>query len=242
MKIFEKHIKTIILFLLIIILISVVFIIQQLIQQRNKDAPLATQKEVVLEEVVKEIDDTNKMAIFLTLNESDEGTLSAVSASLQTWEKFVFAFKDNQPIEYQKTRDWDRKLITILEHARKADELVKENKLPQAGEETKKIREIFKKIKEENGILDISDEMIAFYEVGKKVTEADTREDVALSLPDLKYRFTVLKEYSIDEDYDQLIKKLEDIIAKLDKFLDGPDFRKAQSELAPVFMELYLEY
>ncbi len=237
MKIFEKHIK-IILFLLIIILISVVFIIQQL----SKDVLLPTQKEVVLKELVKEIDNSSKMTILLSLKEPGKETVSAVSESLKAWEKFVFAFKDDQPIEYQKTRDWEKKLIIILEHARKADELVKENKLSQAGEETKMLRKIFKKIKEENGILDISDEMIAFYETGKKITETDTREEVALNLPDLKYRFTVLKEYSIDESYDELMKKLEDIIAKLDKLLDGPDFRKAQSELAPVFMELYLKY
>ncbi|MCK5211149.1 hypothetical protein KAJ89_00445 [Candidatus Parcubacteria bacterium] len=238
MKIFEKHIKIIIIFLLIIIFVSVLFIIKQL----SKDAPLTVQREVVLEELVKEIDESSKMSILLSFKEPGEETVSAVSESLQAWEKFVFAFKDNQPIEYQKTRDWDRKLMIILEHARKADELVKENKLAEAGEETKMLREIFKKIKEENGILDISDEMIAFYEAGKKVIEAGTREEVALKLPDLKYRFTILKEYSIDEDYDELIKKLEEIIAKLDKFLDGPDFRKAQSELEPVFMELYLKY
>lgn len=232
----KEHI--IILILILAVAITIFFIWKNY----GKDEPRAVQKEVILEEVVKEINNAYKMAMLLSGKEKEEEMAKAAPKSLKAWEEFVSAFKDKQPEAYRRTRNWDRKLLEILEHERKADELVKENRLREAQIEMEASRKMFKKIKEENNILNISEEMVALYGATKKVVAANNKEETLENMRDFKLKFTILKAYNIDEEYNQLLFKLEKLIGNIDKLLDGPDFRKAQSELEPVFLELYMEY
>ena len=235
------------LFIVIVLLFLIAaFFVFYVIRQRNHNVnPLPViQPKISLEEALKEINTVNaeKALMLLSGKEQEKELINNTQKSLKAWELFVAAFKNNQPKEFERTQDWNGKLASILAHERKASELTQEGKFDQAMKENEFAKEIYKKIKKENDILEISNEMLAFYESIKKITGAKAREDIKEALPELKYNFTVLKEFSVDDKYSELIARLEKIISDLDRLLDGPDFRKAQAELEPVFMELYLEY
>ena len=151
-------------------------------------------------------------------------------------------YKEKQPIEYKRTRDWDKKLLRILQHEERANELIKESRLDEARAELDASREIFSQIKKENGILDITDELLSFYETIEKVKAANNKQEVLPYLGELKIKFTRLKKYNFDEKYHQLLLKLEMSIGYLDKLLDGPDYKNAQNNLEPIFLEIFMNY
>lgn len=241
-KVINKKKLSITIILLFLIVVFVFYIIRQ--QNRSVNTPIVIQSKISLKEAQKEINSVNaqKALLLLSGKEQEEELINIAQKSLKAWEVFVVEFKDNQPKEFERTRDWNRKLTAILEHERKANELTLEGELGLAKKENELAGEIYSKIKKENNILEISDEMLAFYKSIEKIISAEAREDIKKELPELKYNFTVLKEFNIDDKYNELIARLEEIISDLDKLLDGPDFRKAQAELEPVFMELYMGY
>jgi hypothetical protein len=221
--------------LLLIFLVIMVFVLR-------KDKPAVVQEETQLEEVVKNIDDIQKNIFIASKTGSEDEIVSVSLSSLLAWETFVSSYKDEQPEEYSRTRDWDRKMIEILKYEKKANEYLLEKRYDDSRMEKEKSDEMYREIKKENGILEISKEMKEFYKAVEKVVEADTKEDILEVFPLLKLRFTILKELGVDNRYDEFIEKMEEYISKLDKLLDGPDFKNAQSELEKAFFELYVEY
>jgi len=228
--------------LIIFILVAMVGSALLVYKKYKKQPEPAPIEKVSLEETVERIDEAFKAGLLLSVDGQVEQAAEVAPRSLQAWENFVNAFKNKQPEIYNQSRDWEDKLLTILEHQRKADELFKEGNLNEAQVELEQSRLIFKEIKEENNILEISDELLAFYAEIKVITAAKNKNEVAANLNNLKLRFTILKEVNIDKNYSQLMVRLENIIRDLDRLLDGPEFRKAQKELMPTFMELYQKY
>ena len=190
----NKNKKKLLIILLIILLIFSVFNIIKKINNKNK---IIIKKEINFKEVEKEINNAYKMTNILSGKEQEQEMINATAKSLSVWELFVGEYKDNQPIEYKKTKNWEKKMTEILRHERKADELIKEKNFIMATKEIDKSKKIFKKIKQENEILDISEEMIAFYKSAQKILDANTKKEVENNLLGLKYNFTVLKEYNI---------------------------------------------
>lgn len=226
--------------LIVIIVIAIICLVLFIVKNNKKD-PVA--KEIVIfEELVSDIDLISKKAR-LAHKKGEAMDLDIITnESLISWTKFADNFASKRPEEYQKTRDWEKKILLILEHERKADELAKEGKGEKAQAEIEKSRNIFKTIKSENGIVDISEEMLAMYDEVLFISKAEYKIDIEESLLNLKYKFTLLKEYAFDELFDDLLAEMERAIAVLDKSLDGPDFKKAQTNLNILFEDIYMIY
>lgn len=229
--------KKIVFFLLLLFLITIAYVF---FEKGNKKIEIP--KEVGLEEIVGDIEDVQKGIFIASKKGTEEEVVDVSLASLKAWEVFVTRYKNEQPEEYKKTKSWDRKMLKILEHERKANEYLLEKRYEDSKKEKAISDEMYRTIKKENDIFEISKEMKEFYESMEKVIEADTKEEIENIFPILKLRFTILKEIGIDSEYDEFIGKMEEHIAKLDKFLDGPDFKKAQKELEDAFFEFYKKY
>ncbi len=201
----------------------------------------AVPQEVNYADQVKIADTVYKISQLMPKDEKERSILNNLTDSYSAWKGYVETFKDHQPEQYKKTKDWPKKLYQILEYMRKAEELSKENDPESALQQQAAAQEIFQKIKEENGELVLNADLLLFYDDARKIAIADWK-DVKTMLPDLKYQFTVLKGYRRDENYQRLILNLEDILGRMDRYLDGSDFRAAQSELLPAFLELYKRY
>ena len=100
-------------------------------------------KDVNFTESVKRINNSQKMMAILSGKKKEEEMVKAAPELLKAWKEFAVVFKDNQPKEYQRTRNWEEKLLIILEYARKADELVKEKRFSEAQKETEELRKMY---------------------------------------------------------------------------------------------------
>lgn len=208
----------------------------------NKDKTVEAPQPITLKEAVENISVSGKRVMLFGLEQDNEGLGQATSESLKAWEVFVKTFKDEQPEEYKRTKDWDKKLLQILKHERKADELFKEGKPDQASKELKESEQIYKRIKEENGITDISEEILAMYDEVQAIARAKKKSEIKEDLLSLKLKYTALKEYEFDNNYKKQMANLEEAIATLDKSLDGPDFQQAQKKLEKIFLAIFEDY
>ena len=103
----------------IVLVLAVLLLAVVIVYVKYKKEPASEPvQEISLEETVERIDQTFKTALLYEANDQEEKIAEVVPESLKAWEEFVSAFKDEQPKEYRRTRNWDRKLLEILEHER----------------------------------------------------------------------------------------------------------------------------
>jgi len=176
------------------------------------------------------------------IKEGEEAAIKTIPGSINQWEALVDKYKNNQPQEYSRTKDWDMKIDKMYDLIKKAEKHVNQDNLDMAQNSLSQLDDILEDIKEENDKLYLSDDFKEFFDVLKKVSEVEKKSEAKDYMNDLKFKFTQLKEHAVDEKYTNLIADLEKNIAKIDKLLNGPDFQAAQAELKPIFEELFINY
>ena len=231
----NKNKNLIILFLAILVLSAIMFF-----EFSKKDISPPKAKP---EELLDNLNSINKnLAISIYGNDADK-TGALISEARQTWQNYVDALnsQEDKPV---LSRDKEKKIIAVSEYLRKADELKQEGNVAAAYEQMKlakkNIAEIAGKKFQEND--DLNAKLLDFYIEVKKMNGAKDKTQADAVLTDLKYKFTVLKGFSPDKEYNDLIIELERAIAIIDKSLDGPDFEKARDSLEPLLIKLYNRY
>lgn len=176
-------------------------------------------------------------------NNDATNTAELISNARQAWLDYSVALKE-QTGKNGLPRNKEIKIIAVTEHMRKADELKQEGNIAGAYKEiklaNKDIADISgQKLSSES---EIDEKLLDFYSEIKKIHAAKNKKEAESILPDLKLKFTVLKGFSPDREYDSLIAELEQTIATMDKSLGGTDFENARDKLEPLFIKLYNKY
>jgi hypothetical protein len=195
-----------------------------------------------LAEVVAELEYSLKLLDYPFPDERLETASEKISLASAAWEKFIRFYGIVQPPEYGQTRDWAKKMAIIKKYASKANELALENRTEEAVAEIRKAFAVFRKIKEDNNIFSLADEILIFYQSARLVGKVGSKAEAEMKLDDLKLAFTALKERASAPKYEFLLAKLERAIMDIERLLPGPDFKKAQSDLLAGAEELYWQY
>jgi hypothetical protein len=224
-------------FLLIIALIAgAVIIFKRGEKQRPVDTPVADSAALM-----KKFDYVAKLAILhFSLNENEAG-LNRLQEARRLWQDLSLAGKD-LPIFIAAEKGKVAAGTRIAGHIEQAQVSAGQNNINETLSELGQARVLLKEANGQSGQTDISGELLVLSQEIKKARDAEGKEAVANVLPDLKYHFTGLKQHNFDDRYRRLIRDMENRIAALDRLLDGPDYRRAQSELWDIFLVLYVNY
>ncbi len=228
----KKYKKFLIIALIVIVLIAVIFFVTK----KEKEAP---EIKINLEEITNNIDNANKN---IAIEVKEDKIINHFGEASKNWQLFYENFKENQPEEYKKSRDWSKKLWEIKVLSAKAYELSLEGDIEAAKFKSAKARDIYLQIKKENNILDMSDELLQFYKQSILLNQAENKAEIIILLPKIKISFVNIKERKNNKEFIVLINKIEKTITDLDRQLDGPDLQQAQKDILILAKELYLNY
>jgi len=234
----NKYIK----FLPLIILL-ILFIIFVKIQEKDLEVNLSeTQinyEKGNFEDLLKRFEENQKASLIFSNRGDQKLALDNSSKSLSIWRMIYSEFKTSPPIEYKETINWPKRLELIFESCINSNNLIRNNELGQAAESLDKIRRTVRDMREENNIKHLNDQLLYFYDSLSPVVLAKDKEESAPYLQELKINFLLLKELNISNKYNKKILEIEQAIAGIDKLI-ASDFKKAQTDLAFLFEELYL--
>jgi hypothetical protein len=229
--------KIVLIIVSLLLLFSAFFIWKYLTREKPEEA-----KAPVFSEEIKDFRGWQNKVLLPDELKADIDDKEAIRKSYEEWQRIVKDFKYNPPPEYKKTRDWSGKIDEILSHEERALELAIINKEEDSRTELLAAQRIWREIRLENGLPDISTELNDMFAGLNRVATASSKEEAIKNLMDLKMKFTILKERSYGQPYEKNMIELEAAIGTVDKVLLGPDFRQAQHDLLELYRELFLEY
>lgn len=158
------------------------------------------------------------------------------------WEEFFQAQKLEQCQFLDRSRQTDKHLYIINEQLRQAKEAELEKKPEAAAEFFLAAGKELSALKKDNALFEADDIFLDLYPDLEDVRLAKDKAGASASLENLKLKYTQLKQYAVNQDYQDRLADLEEQIAVLDRSFYGPDFVLAQERLAEYFLELYFNY
>lgn len=240
--------------ILVIILLALVFYRLHLTNEiklaeqraQQQDAELAKLKSIKRAPVSFDVEAAKfntyyKTALIATRQGDAPKSEIALQSAITSWRDIANYYRSNQPVDYMKTKDWLAKINNIYELVIKAENFIPQKKLAEAHGNLVAIGQALSAMRQENDKKTIGDDLLSFYENVKAASDAPDKTEVMKKLPDLKLRFTILKEYNINAEYKKEIGNLEEIIGAIDR-LEGPDWAKAHKALEPAFNQLFLRF
>jgi len=159
--------------------------------------------------------------------------------SLLVWETIYTNFKNTSLEEYENTLNWSKNLELIYETSIRSDKLISENKLYEANKELDNIRRTLRGMRRENGIENLNDQMLDFYDSFLPIILAEDKDETIKYMQNMKLEFLRLKELNFGKERSLGIKRIEESISGIDKLI-ASDFREAQKSLLVNFEDLYL--
>lgn len=234
----KKKYIIILFFVISIVFIYISFNKKESIVESNKT--ILEEKKIIdsFDKMVFEFNKDFKKALISARNTKIDETKEATKATLDLWRGIVNKYISEQPSAYRKTKEWTSSLKIISEALIKADEYAQSDKTEKVVVELERIRRELRMLRRDNSIFNISDSILDFEEIVMEIKSKETKDEILIKTPELKYYFTQLKEYNLGEEYNSLLLNIEEVLGKIDK-LDGPDFRKAKEDLVPLFEKMY---
>lgn len=217
---------------------------ESLKQNENKNDNIATQEEigfVFFDEKVKAFNDVYKKALFSTGKEQIEEAKKSTTASFKLWSEIVTEFKDSKPESYKNTNDWELKLNEILDLEQKSLDLVLKDNFLEAHEELEMVRKKLRELRQENGIKNISDDMLNFHDIMEEVDVSENKAQALSYLDSLKTSLNDLKKYDQGEEYLNMLNDISTIITAIEVSTDDT-FNDQKSKLKPTFIKMYLKF
>lgn len=169
-------------------------------------------------------------------------TGEAIERAAQAWQAYYPIRKSAACAVFEQNEYLDKKLYPIGEAIRQAQETFLEKNFETACRMALAAKADLENLKKENNIFTADAEMSDLLSEIEKLETAQSKAEIEKILPEIKYKFALLKQYAPDAEYARLISGMEAQIANLDKYLDGPDLQKAQAELLALFWKLYYGY
>lgn len=198
------------------------------------------EKNKTFDEELSEYNEVYKKALFSTGQEKKDEALKTTQESTNKWKEISSKHAGNQPKEYKKS-NWGEFISEINALQNKANELTKEGKNKEAHEELELVRKKIKEVRQENGIKNISDDMLIFHDVMEKLIELKTKEEFMEGIDELKITFTELKGYSLGEEYGSLIFNIEKTISEIENSTPE-NYIEKRDNLKPAFIKAYLKF
>ena len=199
-------------------------------------------KIITCEEQFDNFDDALKKVEIYNYRKDFENASSTITGANIAWQEFLKMNQAGKCVIFQSDTNLAKKLFVITESISKAHEIAQEKSFESACQLALTARADLLKLKKDNSAYDISLELFDFFIEIDKLEKVEKKAEVMSILPDLKYKFTGLKQYNPNDNFLRIISEMEKNIGYLDKFLDGPDFQKAKSDLSDLFWEIYYEY
>lgn len=200
------------------------------------------EKLITCEDLLDGFDDALKEVAVNDHRKNCVNSGEPISRANRYWREYMDADKVGRCTIFRSVRYFDKKAFLVTQAIGKAEEIFLEKNPENACQLALSARADFVQLKKDNKRLDISAEIFTLFKEIDKLEKAGKKAEVMQILPDLKYQFTLLKQYGPDENYLRIIVGMETAIGRLDKFLDGPDFQKAKSDLITLFWEMYYRY
>jgi len=201
-----------------------------------------TEKSLVCEDLLDGFEDALKDVAVRNYRNDCMSAGEAIGRAHRYWQEYASFSKAGKCVIFSPDRNRDKRLFLITDAIRKSEEGVLENKPEYACQFALEAKAELGELKKSDNVLDFGAEIFALFIEIDKLEKTGNKAEVMQILPNLKYQFTLLKQYGPDEKYLCLISDMENAIGHLDKFLDGPDFQKAKSDLVILFWEMYYRY
>ncbi|MCK5416349.1 hypothetical protein KAI92_02895 [Candidatus Parcubacteria bacterium] len=204
--------------------------------------PITEKNEKVFEDDMLDFNQIYKQALFAIKENKKENAIKLTRESYEKWKKIVKKYASKQPNQYRKTKEWIALLKEIEKNQEESLEALLKNEINIAYEKLETVRRKIKQLREENGIKNISNDILIFSFILDKIIESDSKQEIDLYLGELKINFTILKEYNQNnEKYKEMIKDLENVIVEIEH-LGEKNFNELKSKLNSTFTALYLQF
>lgn len=185
-------------------------------------------------------DNLKKIAIAVQRDDISRVEVWALNLA-EAGDEIAKRYSKNKPIEYSKTSEWEKELVDIAMQSKKINELVKEKNLAQTRELVNNVRFKLQKIRRENNIKNISDDMLDLQVAVDRLNAESQKKQSLDAINDFKFNFTKLKEYRLGEEYDKIISEIEAVISQVD-YTTGSSFESAKQKLKPLFIKLLINF
>ena len=203
----------------------------------------SSQKEIfpigTFDASIKIFNDSYKAALFSSGKNQALDTESSLVQTLILWTNIENAFLKNQPIEYQKTKDWDKVLDSIGDAISEAEDLRQKGDLLGAHKKLESVRYKLKKIREENNRENLSDKSLIFHDTMEDLLENPSHKNLIQQLQ--KEIQPLLVYQSKDGKYQKTIQALKKIVDNL-KTTEGKEYETNLKKLKPAFIQFYLRF
>lgn len=182
-----------------------------------------------------------KNALFDTGKNKDTA-LSNTEDTLASWEGIESLYLKSQPGEYLNTENWEEKMTGIGDYVRNAQKLSSEGDNTAAHEELEHVRKELKLIRGENGIANISDDMLELHDSMEVLVEEETYNQ---DLIDETRDYAVVLEKYIEEngEYKDMLSDFNKKLDTLEENSDDEDkYKENLGEVKSSFIEMYLKF
>lgn len=156
------------------------------------------------------------------------------------WQEIRKHFPTEAPEQFRRTSAWPAKSWEIEDKLSRVGEFYQEKDAEKASIYLEEAELAYLEIKSENGIPDFSRELYDFYLAAKKLSDAESKDDLEQLLPEFKLEFTKIKERFSQYRETGIMKELEQKVYTLDRQLAGPELWQTQEELPDFIKEIYL--
>lgn len=199
-------------------------------------------EDLAILEAINEFNNVYKQALFAT-GKGEESSIKPLVGSLGMWENIEKKYLSGTIEEFSKTPDYKERLIFIWDLMRNAEKLVSENKkYAESHEELEMVREKLKELRQENGIKNISDDMLVVHGLIEEIVLLGSDRNSWLLLSLKNYIPNLRKYNEWNEAYKEALDKFENTFLELYKVNKPQEYGEKVKELKPAFTEFYLNF
>ncbi|MDP2091144.1 MAG: hypothetical protein Q8K30_06130 [Candidatus Gracilibacteria bacterium] len=193
--------------------------------------------------LVKDIEDFNvnyKKALIST-SEGSQISIGLTKNITEKWGNIISNYRGYKVVGFEKTVGLDDKLIAIGINLLNASDYVTSGKMDLAYEELLKVGVSINKMREENGIKSIRDDMQSLKDKIQLIVNDGDNKD-ANKFKDLGTQIEKLIEYNTDnKEYKQILGDLEKLIINVSN-LTGQDYNYKLIELKSEMEKFYVKF
>ncbi|MDD2871036.1 MAG: hypothetical protein PHS49_03520 [Candidatus Gracilibacteria bacterium] len=181
-----------------------------------------------------------KQALYNSGQAKDEAK-SQINNCVELWGNIISKYRGYEVVGFEKSTDLDKTLIEIGINLLTASDFSTGGKMEIAHSELEKVRMTIMKIRQENNIKSISDDMLIVHNKMEEIVENGATKDDN-KIQELKTDIQKLKEYNTDKDeYKKMLSDFENAVNSL-KDLSGNDYNTKLKELKPLFIKMYMKF
>lgn len=181
-----------------------------------------------------------KKALFNTWKLNEEWVKQTEQA-LEEWNELMNKFVWKKVVWYQKTEKLDNKLEKIGKFISEANTFVSEWNMPEAHEKLEHVRKEIRKIRQENWVKSISDDMLTVHDIMETIVDHKWDKNLA-EFDEINIWIEALERFNIwNNEYEEMLLSFKNIVIELSK-LEWEDYTTKLKELKPKFIKIYMKF